>query len=205
VNLTMPLAAWLGWSEAPGQVPGFGTLDADDSRALAAQLAGHPANQWCITLTDPAGRPIAHGCAKNGPGPAPGPDPRAGPGPPGDPGWISTVTITPLQTRDCTHPRETSSYQPSRALRHIIEIRQATCSQPRCRRPATACDLDHTIPHHLGGRTCECNTGPVCRHHHKVKQTPGWTLTQNQHQPGTMTWTTPGHRTYTTEPTCYPD
>jgi hypothetical protein len=68
----------------------------------------------------------------------------------------------PLQTGDCTHPRETRSYQPTQALRHIIEIRQATCSRPGCRRAATACDLDHSIPYHLGGRTCECGIGPAC-------------------------------------------
>ena len=72
VNLTMPLAAWLGWTQSPGQVPGFGVLDAEDSRALAAMLAHDPATQWCLTLTDPAGHAIAHGCAKHGPPPGPG-------------------------------------------------------------------------------------------------------------------------------------
>ncbi len=217
VNLTMPLATWLGWSQSPGDVPGFGPLDADDSRALAGLLAAHPANQWCVTLTDPAGRPVAHGCAKTGPGahppPRPGPAagsgsrPRAGPanstGPPGDLGWIRGLTITHLQTRDCTHPRETRGYQIGPALRHLIQIRQATCSRPGCRRAATRCDMDHTVPYHLGGRSCECNVGPVCRHDHTTKQTPGWTVTQIQ--PGIMTWTTPGNRTYTTGPTCYPE
>jgi hypothetical protein len=218
VNLTMPLATWLGWSQSPGQVPGFGTLDAGDSRTIAALLAGDPATQWCITLTGRAGHAIAHGCAKNGPrrpgprsgpgsGADPGTGPRAGPGPwagaAGDPGWIAAVPITPLQAGDCTHPRETPAYQPGRALRHIIEIRQATCSHPGCRRPATRCDLDHTIPHHLGGRTCECGLAPLCRAHHQAKQAPGWALTQDR--PGTMTWTTPGRRSYTTHPTSYPD
>jgi hypothetical protein len=206
VNLTMPLAAWLGWTQSPGQVPGFGTLDAEDSRALAAMLARDPATKWCITLTDPAGHAIAHGCAKPGHGPPdpggtdPGGDPRAGPGPPP---WISGMTITPLQTGDCTHPRETRAYQPTQALRHIIEIRQATCSRPGCRRAATSCDIDHVVPYHLGGRTCECGVGPVCRHDHRAKQAPGWTLTQTQ--PGHMTWTAPSGRTYTTGPTSYPD
>ena len=171
----MPLATWLGWTQSPGQVPGFGTLDADDSRALAALLAQDPASKWCITLTDPAGHPIAHGCARHGPppdprggnGPKPGPDhepgPRAGPAPPARTSWLQAMTITPLQTGTCTHPREPRAYQPSAALRHIIEIRQATCSRPGCRRAATACDLDHTIPYHLGGRTCECGIGPTCK------------------------------------------
>jgi hypothetical protein len=70
------------------------------------------------------------------------------------------MAITPLQTGTCTHPRETHGYQPTQALRHLIEIRQAVCARPGCRRAATACDLDHTIPYHLGGRTCECDLGP---------------------------------------------
>ena len=242
VNLTMPLATWLGWSQAPGHAAGFGPLDAEDSRAIATMLAAYPANQWCLTLTGPDGHAVAHGCARTGPGrpsetPAPtapgvGPQPRGRrpggtatsggsppgtgpPGPPGPPGprlpatgppgaldWVCGITLTPLQTRDCAHPRESRGYQPAASLRHLIGIRNATCTAPGCRRPADRCDLDHTIPYHLGGRTCECDLGPVCRRHHRTKQAPGWTLTH--HQPGTLTWTTPGHRTYTTTPTSYP-
>jgi hypothetical protein len=228
VNLTVPLATWLGWSQSPGQVPGFGTLDADDSRAIADLLGGHPATRWCITLTDPVGRAVAHGCAKNGPrprgAPGPGPDSRAGPGsgpgpgsragpgfspeagprlwPSDDFGWISAVTITDLETGTCTHQRETPAYRPLLSLQHLIRIRQATCAFPGCRRPATRCDLDHTVAYHKGGRTCWCNIAPVCRCHHAAKQAPGWALAQNE--PGTMTWATPAGRTYTTEPTCYP-
>src|SRR5713226_8932455 len=84
VNLILPLATWVGWSDAPGEVPGHGPMDADDSRTLAAMLARHPATKWCLTLTDPAGRAVAHGCARTGP-PGTGP-PGTGPpgtGPPG--------------------------------------------------------------------------------------------------------------------------
>ncbi len=49
---------------------------------------------------------------------------------------------------------------------------------------------------------CYCNRKPACRRHHRTKQTPHWTLTH--HHPGTLTWTTPGHRTYTTTPTSHP-
>ena len=74
VNLTMPLTAWLGWTQSPGDVPGYGPLDANDSRTLAGLLAHDPASQWCVTLTDPAGHPIAHACARHGPpGPPRGP------------------------------------------------------------------------------------------------------------------------------------
>jgi hypothetical protein len=68
VNLTVPLTTWLGLSGAPGHATGYGPLDADDSRGLAARLAGQPGSRRCITLTDQRGKPVAHGCARAGPG-----------------------------------------------------------------------------------------------------------------------------------------
>jgi Domain of unknown function (DUF222) len=87
VNLTMPLSTWLGMSDAPGEVSGFGPLAADDSRHLGAAMAGHPHTRWCVTLTGRDGGPVAHGCARPACGP-PGPPPGAcvpplpGPAPP---------------------------------------------------------------------------------------------------------------------------
>ena len=63
-------------------------------------------------------------------------------------------------------------------------------------------DFEHAVPYDQGGRTCACNAGARCRHHHHAKQAPGWRL--DQHQPGHHTWTTPSGRTYTTGPTTYP-
>ena len=202
VNLTMPLSAWLGWTESLGDVPGYGPVDAEDSRTLAGLLA-RPGNQWCVTLTDSAGQPVAHACARHGPGgkaspggsglagPSPaGPGDRADPAtpnpgtpsppgapPPGPPGpttahprgpttaasaspvpdWLRGLTFSTLETGTCTHPRQSRGYQPSASLRHLIHIRNPTCTGPGCRRAATGCDLDHVIPYHQGGRTCECN------------------------------------------------
>jgi hypothetical protein len=203
IHLTVPLATWLGWSQEPGEAAGYGPLDADDSRAVAAMLGAHPATTWCVTVTGQAGRPAAHGCAGTRPSSAP---PRAGPRPapsgPGVPGWLGRVKIEPLQTAPCTHPREGRGYQPGPALRHLIQVRNPCCTAPGCRRPAQRCDLDHTIPHHLGGRTCECNLGPLCRRHHRCKQVSGWTLTQAS--PGTFIWTTPAGRRHQTTPAEYP-
>ena len=195
VNLTMPLTAWLGWTQSPGEVAGFGPLDAGDSRTLAGLLAQGPGSQWCVTLTGPAGHPVAHACASRGPGARPDPGATA------PPDWLTSLTFTTLQTRGCTHPRQSPGYQPRPALRHLIQIRNPACTAPGCRRPATRCDLDHVTPYHHGGKTCECNLGPACRHDHQTKQTPGWTLTTPS--PGTFTWTTPGHRTHTTTPAQY--
>jgi hypothetical protein len=211
VHLTMPATTWLGLTHTPGDIPGIGPTDAATSRDLADTLAANPASKWCITLTDAKGRAVAHGCARAGPGP---------PGPPTTTGtthttgtttgttdadrrsWLANITITPIATGTCDHQHESAGYQPSGKLRHLVKTRSPRCGFPGCRRPATRCDDDHTIPYHKGGRSCECNLYPLCRHHHQVKQAPGWHL--EQPQPGVLVWTTPSGRTYTTTAEPYP-
>ena len=119
--------------------------------------------------------------------------------------WLAQITIRGLENGigPCTHARETRSYRPSAALRHLIKIRDRRCSAPGLRRPAVRCDDDHTIAYDQGGRTCECNLSPLCRRHHRAKQAPGWKLAQLT--PGTLTWTLPHGRSYTTTPGTYPD
>ncbi|HEY7359209.1 MAG TPA: HNH endonuclease signature motif containing protein, partial [Streptosporangiaceae bacterium] len=154
INLIMPLSSFLGASGEPGEVAGFGPVAAADGRALADRLAGERGSRWCLTLTGQDGRAVAHGCASAR---------RNGRGRPAGGGWELTVTIRPLAARCCLHERESAGYQPSPALRHVIRIRQRTCSFPGCRRPSARCDQDHTVPHDQGGRTCECNLAPLCR------------------------------------------
>jgi len=223
----MPLATWLGLSDAPGHAAGYGPLDAGDSRDLAARLARQRGARWCITLTGEGGRPVAHGCARRGPGPSgrsrppPRRPPRSGASAGGSPGstgssrraatprgwpadvsgWLTGIAISRLETGDCRHPRESRSYRPPPSLRHVITIRQPTCSFPGCRRPAIRCDDDHTLPYDQGGRTCECNLAPLCRRHHRAKQARGWQL--GQPEPGTMVWVTPSGRSYATGPAAY--
>jgi hypothetical protein len=207
INLTVPLATWLGRSDTPGQVAGYGPLDATDSRALAHALATHPGTRWCLTITGPDGRPAAHGCARAGPRAASRAGPRAGPGERSSASsrdrprahararqW--TIVLTPLDSGDCDHAGQELAYRPSAALRHLVNARHATCVFPGCRRPAAQCDADHTIAYESGGRTCLCNLAPLCRHHHQTKQAHGWSLDQTT--PGTLTWTTASGRRYTT-------
>jgi hypothetical protein len=96
---------------------------------------------------------------------------------------------------------QTAAYRVSPQLRHVLEVRNATCFYVGCRRPAEHCDMDHTVPYDRGGPTCSCNVAPGCRRHHKAKQTPGWRLVQRR--PGELTWATPSGRTYTVRPTEY--
>ena len=279
INVTVPLSALLGTSGTPGEVAGFGPVDAELARELARAAGMHPATRWCVTVIGQHGQAVGHGCAR-GRHPAPehpstGPEhPPAGPerpardgpaqdgparnGPaPGSPGpphpapnsprpddpareeatrdgprgiWPAPdrlangrarpaeqpdplnplaraflqrlrIRITPLAVGACDHRNEEPGYTPSRLLRHLIEARTASCTAPGCRRPAAQCDQDHTIPYQAGGRSCQCNLGPLCRRHHRCKQAHGWTL--EQPEPGIFVWITPAKRRYTTRPKTY--
>jgi len=112
------------------------------------------------------------------------------------------VDLEPIPVSHCDHSHQTASHDPSRHLRHLVEIRDGECTWPPCRREARRCDYEHTIAFENGGLTCACNGGPRCRHHHHQKQAAGWRLEQSQ--PGYHTWTTPAGRTYATGPTTYP-
>jgi hypothetical protein len=156
---------------------------------------------------DPPGRP------PGSPGPGFSVTASRQPGPPGGYGiWqLATgppgqrklvVSIGPVATGDCDHRHEAAGHDPGVMLRHLTQIRHATCTAPTCRRPAARCDFEHNIPYEAGGRTCLCNGSPKCRHDHRLKQHPRWTV--EQPAPGIIRWTTPAGRTYTTEPTRHP-
>jgi hypothetical protein len=115
--------------------------------------------------------------------------------------FLKIKELTPVARGSCQHAQAEHRYRPSRQLAHLVKARNTTCTAPGCGRRAARCDLDHTDPHHDGGRTCECNLAPLCRHHHRCKQAEGWWL--EQPEPGVLVWHTPAGRTYTTTPTQY--
>jgi hypothetical protein len=112
------------------------------------------------------------------------------------------LSLDPIALDTCDHRFEARGHDPGVKLRHLAQIRHATCVAPTCRRPASNCDFEHNIPYEAGGRTCLCNGGPTCRHDHRLKQHPGWKV--EQITPGTFRRTAPSGRQYTTEPTRYP-
>ncbi len=222
VTLTAPLAALTELADRPGELSGLGPIDPWLARDLAAAAARNPKTTWCVTVTDKQGHAIGHGCAR----PVPkNRRKRAGPGPPGfsftlasrdgPPGGYGTwrlrtpgpgpdliITLDPITTDPCDHRHQVGRHDPGVKLRHLAQIRHTTCTSPVCRRPAAQCDHEHNTPYEAGGRTCLCNTGPKCRHDHRLKQHPTWHVAQLPD--GTFTWTTPAGRSYTTEPTRYP-
>jgi hypothetical protein len=190
VILTVPLGTGLGHGDQPGRLAGFGPVDGPLARDLLTAAAAHPASRFCLTLTGPDGQAAGHGCL-----PGPGAWPKLSTS-------GLTISIAPLARGSCDHRHEEPGYQPSRKLQHLVQARTPTCSAPGCQRAAARCDLDHTKPYDQGGRTCECDLAPLCRHHHRCKQAQGWRL--EQPEPGVMIWTTPAGRKYVTEPGSYP-
>ena len=307
-DLIVPLATVLGRDERPGEGHGLGTLDPALARTLAATAAHSPHTTICITVTNPDGIAIGHGCAKPGrrapppDGPAPPRNPRSppastspsppptwpnyarsptpdhpahpdhprhprppkAPGPPrtsgsprtsrsprtpgspgrrgtgwalapphtpgaestrampatgsptlargttvarrprpapGDPDWCGPWTLTlpsglqyvadlqPVPTFDCDHRNESHAYKPNATLRHLVQVRDHICTFPTCNRHARETDFEHAVPYDQGGRTCACNAGARSRKCHRVKQSPGWNLTQPK--PGWHQWDHP--------------
>ncbi len=223
-TLTIPAATILDLADRPGEFGAFGPIDPWLARDLAAAAAQNPKSTWCVTVTDKDGHAVAHGCAR--------PEPRhqrgGGPDPPGGTGFALTredrrgppggygtwrlrtpgndpdliITLGLLTTDPCGHRHEARGHDPGVMLKHLTHMRYAECTAPGCRRPAAQCDYDHTIAYEAGGRSCLCNGSPKCRYDHRLKQDPRWNA--EQLPDGTLRWTTPSGRTYTTEPTRYP-
>jgi hypothetical protein len=113
-----------------------------------------------------------------------------------------TVELEPVPTLQCDHRHESHAYQPNDKLRHLVQVRDGTCTFPPCSRLARESDFEHATPYHKGGRTCGCNAGARSRACHQVKQSPGWTVTQPR--PGWHQWQTPAGRLYIQGPKRYP-
>jgi hypothetical protein len=163
ITITVPHTALGGDAGPPGEVAGFGITDHADTRDLIAAAARNPATRWCVTVLNPGGTAAAHGCAA---GPRRWPPGQGPPGPMPLRGLLDFLTITeltPVIRGPCQHAAAEDRYRPSRGLQHLVRARNATCTAPGCGRRAASCDLDHTRPHHHGGRTCECNLAPSCK------------------------------------------
>jgi hypothetical protein len=91
------------------------------------------------------------------------------------------------------HPAgQSGAYTIRPRLRRFLRLRRTRCEFPGCAARAVHCDLDHDVAW-PDGPTCACNLGPLCRHHHRVKQ-EGWT---KQRLPdGSVRWTSPTGQTW---------
>ena len=92
-------------------------------------------------------------------------------------------------------------YQPSRKLTDFVGCRDLICRWPGCTIAVQRCDVDHTVPWPYGP-THPSNTKAYCRIHHLIKTfhcgPGGWN--DRQYPDGTITFTAPNGRIYTTTP-----
>src|SRR5689334_12515129 len=148
VTLTVPLVTVTGLADRPGELGGIGPVDPWLARDLATAAARNPKTTWCVTVTDQDGHAVGHGCGR------PEPKGRAGPGPPGPPVFTFTpasrdgppggygiwrlrtpgpgrdliITLESLTTDPCDHRHESSGHDPGVRLRHLIQVRNTTCT-----------------------------------------------------------------------------
>ena len=186
-TLTVPLTTLLDLADRPGEIPGIGPIDPWLARDLADAAARNPATTWCVTVTDQHGHAIGHGCARPEPAKRRTREGRAPPGftfsrtsrdgPPAGygtwrlrtpgPGPDLTVTLDSIRTDPCEHRFQARRHYPGVRLRHLSQVRHATCTSPVCRRPAASSDFEHNTPYETSGgvkcqaarRDCLAETG----------------------------------------------
>ena len=108
-------------------------------------------------------------------------------------------------TRLLTHPDTgvvlslgTTRYKNTKAMKTWLRMRDETCRFPGCSRPAIRSDIDHTTDWADGGPTDHDNLAHLCEPHHRLKHLSHWTVTQEPG--GILLWTSPGKRSYRTDP-----
>lgn len=138
-----------------------------------------------------------------------------GPVPAGGPGFGSEIFTTAVLNGSWSRiyvdpfkamPLQTDSYQPTAAMRRVLEVRDTTCRFTGCGGKAERADADHTIPwqenagskEESGGRTEISNISLLCRRHHMGKHHSGWGL--KQLGDGVLEWTAPSGRKYVEHP-----
>jgi hypothetical protein len=90
-----------------------------------------------------------------------------------------------------------TTYRPPQELVDHVLARDGCCRWPGCDHPASAGDLDHTIPFPWGS-TAAWDLGPFCKPHHIGKHHSRWKV--RQPAPGRFEWISPtGHR-YVVDP-----
>ncbi len=93
--------------------------------------------------------------------------------------------------------QDPKAYRPSASTRRRVRARDGICRFPGCATPAARTDTDHVVPHPTGP-TEHTNLISLCRTHHLFKHHSGWKPTLAAD--GTVTWTAPDGRTWTTHP-----
>jgi hypothetical protein len=207
VLLHVPLGAALGTTDELAELVGHGPLQPDQ---LDAVLTSSP--RLRVVRVDADGVPVSvddsvdiperddldavreriRQMAAGPPGPAQPRHPFDHPGAPSD--SAAPPSRARPQVRPGGHPPGTPGpYRLPRRLRRLVQVRAPRCEWPGCGVRAQACDVDHDRAHPHGA-TCACNTGPLCRRHHRVKQL---LMTKTRVEGSAVVWTDPTGRSWT--------
>jgi hypothetical protein len=218
VELRVGLSTLLGRDRHTGEVAGWGPVTAEIARTL---MIAQRAAEWRFALTDPAGQLLLAGITRRRPASIT-PQGAAGELPPCRGGivelhvpaalltelaadldacgeWSGVVAdIAAQYAQGGPTAQDPTARFAGAALRRHVQIRDRSCVYPGCRATARGADLDHTVDHGHGGATTSTNSGPLCRHDHRLKHEGRWRL----HQPtaGHFTWISPLGRIYRTQP-----
>ncbi|MEX1286905.1 MAG: DUF222 domain-containing protein [Acidimicrobiia bacterium] len=103
-----------------------------------------------------------------------------------------------VKVHDADASVEVTARTPSAAQRRAVHHRRPRCCFPGCRMPARRSDLDHRVPHAVGGPTRVDNLVPLCRFHHRGRHGGRWSYVIDPD--GTIVWTSPLGRTYPVDP-----
>ena len=107
----------------------------------------------------------------------------------------SFISVLTHPHTGCTLSIGRTAHDPPADLRRYVQIRDQTCQEPGCNRRAVTSDIDHTQAWSAGGDTRADNLVALCRSGHRLKHQSSFSTRQNPD--GTLTWTTPGGKTYT--------
>jgi Domain of unknown function (DUF222) len=233
VTLTIPLTTYQGRSEAPGEADGFGILDGDDARDVAAAAARHLRTRWCITALNPDGTAAAHACL-------PGRHPPPGTGPPGTgpphagppsrhpPPGRANLTVTSGPGLGPDPPAGTRPQDYLRSLdSRLVPVARGHCDHAHAE---TGYRPSRKLQHLVRARSARC-TAPGCGRpaarcdldhtvpwdqggitcecdlaplcRHHHRCKQGQGWSLEQPEPGVLRWRVPSGRTYATTPTDY--
>ncbi len=220
IEVHVGLLTLLGLDQRPGEIPGWGPVTPEVARAVVVRQHHAP---WRFALLDDTGHLLLAGTTRHRPRPhtTSGEKDDVGQAEGGVVELhISATDLSRLAAEPDTH-REwapviadlsrryadrhrllaaLNAHPDTRlvrgALARHVHIRDRGCVAPGCRRPAAACDLDHTIAYAAGGTTTTGNVGPLCARHHALKHQGGWQL--EQPTPGWFRWSSPLNKRYDT-------
>ncbi|MFC9555628.1 DUF222 domain-containing protein [Rhodococcus sp. NPDC056960] len=177
IQVVVNASTLLGLDDLPAHLEGYGPIDADSARTLAADGVFQRIDTLA-TEGDAGGHILGIGPVQ------------------------TTHGIPAAFVRNAAS-RSELTYAPGTELGRRIRARDGNCRFPYCQVPARLCDIDHTTPFDRvhpenGGLTVESNLACLCRRHHRLKTDGTWTVRQTG--AGQLEWTTPRGETIRTEP-----